>query len=133
MPHGWRDVDYVVSSEIMRIRESAPPTMTELLVHSHVIASFGRGEYLIEIRAVDRPATKAPRKVTGPVTILPKGPTARPTTTAKARPKASAVRPRTSSLPPKIPAARQGTPAAKARPKTPVLRPDASATAHPPY
>jgi 4-amino-4-deoxy-L-arabinose transferase-like glycosyltransferase len=55
-PDGWRDFDYVVSVQGMRNTLNQTPTTAAALVHSRVVASFGRGAARIEIRAIDRPA-----------------------------------------------------------------------------
>jgi hypothetical protein len=56
-PRGWRDFDYIVSTEAVRSTLELTPTTAQALVHSHVIARFGRGAGRIEVRAIDRRAT----------------------------------------------------------------------------
>jgi cellulose synthase/poly-beta-1,6-N-acetylglucosamine synthase-like glycosyltransferase len=51
-PGGWRDFDYVVSTEAVRSTTEQTPTTLEALEHSHVIAQFGRGPQRIEVRAI---------------------------------------------------------------------------------
>jgi glycosyltransferase XagB len=51
-PGGWRDFDYVVSTEAVRSTTEQTPTTREALEHSHVIAQFGRGAQRIEVRAI---------------------------------------------------------------------------------
>jgi cellulose synthase/poly-beta-1,6-N-acetylglucosamine synthase-like glycosyltransferase len=51
-PGGWRDFDYVVSTEAVRATSEETPTTREALQHSHVIAHFGRGAQRIEVRAI---------------------------------------------------------------------------------
>jgi hypothetical protein len=51
-PGGWRDFDYIVSTEAMRSTTEQTPTTLEALEHSHVIAQFGRGPQRIEVRAI---------------------------------------------------------------------------------
>ena len=51
-PGGWRDFDYVVSTEAVRSTTEQTPTTLEALEHSHVIAQFGRGAQRIEVRAI---------------------------------------------------------------------------------
>jgi hypothetical protein len=53
-PHGWRDFDYIVVNQDMRVTMSNTPTAAQAVNHSHVLASFGQGYQLIEIRAIDR-------------------------------------------------------------------------------
>jgi hypothetical protein len=54
LPAGWRDVDYVVSTPVLRQDPGSLPTVTKLLTNSTVIASFGPGDGRIEIRRVDK-------------------------------------------------------------------------------
>jgi hypothetical protein len=51
-PNGWRDFDYVVSSEAMRAAPAQTPTAAAALNHSRVVATFGSGVGRIEIRAI---------------------------------------------------------------------------------
>jgi cellulose synthase/poly-beta-1,6-N-acetylglucosamine synthase-like glycosyltransferase len=51
-PGGWRDFDYVVSTEAVRSTTEQTPTTLEALEHSHVIKQFGRGPQRIEVRAI---------------------------------------------------------------------------------
>ncbi len=51
-PGGWRDFDYVVSTEAVRSTTEQTPTTREALEHSHVIAQFGEGAQRIEVRAI---------------------------------------------------------------------------------
>jgi hypothetical protein len=51
-PDGWRDFDYVVLNQDMRVTMSNTPTAAQAVAHSRVVASFGRGAQLIEIRAI---------------------------------------------------------------------------------
>lgn len=55
-PNGWRDLDYVIASQLVRITPEVPQTQ-EAIANSRRIASFGSGADLIEIRKVqDEPA-----------------------------------------------------------------------------
>jgi hypothetical protein len=51
-PGGWRDFDYVVSTEAVRSTTEQTPTTLEALEHSHVVKQFGRGPQRIEVRAI---------------------------------------------------------------------------------
>ena len=51
-PGGWKDFDYVVSTEAVRSTTEQTPTTLEALEHSYVIAQFGRGPQRIEVRAI---------------------------------------------------------------------------------
>jgi hypothetical protein len=53
-PHGWRDFDYIVSTQSLRATTNQTPTASEALVHSRVVVSFGTGDQQIEIRAITR-------------------------------------------------------------------------------
>ena len=52
-PHGWRDFDYLVSTEAVRVTTKRTPTTAEALEHSRVVARFGQGPQRIEVRAID--------------------------------------------------------------------------------
>jgi len=62
LPHGWQDLDYIVSTPTMRQPSNARLTTVQTaLAHSTVVASFGSGTDLIEIRKiVTPPATERP-------------------------------------------------------------------------
>jgi hypothetical protein len=51
-PGGWRDFDYVVSTEAVRSTTEQTPTTRRALQHSHVIAEFGEGAQRIEVRKI---------------------------------------------------------------------------------
>jgi cellulose synthase/poly-beta-1,6-N-acetylglucosamine synthase-like glycosyltransferase len=51
-PGGWRDFDYVVSTEPMRGTTDRTPEATAALRHSRVVVQFGRGTQRLEIRAI---------------------------------------------------------------------------------
>jgi glycosyltransferase XagB len=55
-PNGWRDFDYIVSTEGVRSTLERTPTTARALERSRVAARFGRGEGRIEIRAIWRGA-----------------------------------------------------------------------------
>jgi len=48
----WRDIDYVVSSDIMRRSQQAAPTLRDALAKSTTVAAFGSGSNEILIRKV---------------------------------------------------------------------------------
>ena len=52
--HGWRDVDYIVSTPALRQDAASLPTVTTLLTHSTVIASYGSDTGRIDIRHIDK-------------------------------------------------------------------------------
>jgi hypothetical protein len=51
-PDGWRDFDYVVSTQAVRSSTRLTPTSAQALNHSRVVVQFGRGEQRIEVRAI---------------------------------------------------------------------------------
>jgi hypothetical protein len=57
MPHGWRDIDYVVSTPALRGERKNLPTVRDLLAHSTAVATFGEGDGRIDILKVGE-ATK---------------------------------------------------------------------------
>ncbi|MQY35112.1 hypothetical protein SRB17_30840 [Streptomyces sp. RB17] len=52
MPHGWRDIDYVVASPTVRRDAKDLPTVRAAIRHSTPVATFGTGPDRIEIRQV---------------------------------------------------------------------------------
>ncbi|MFE9424763.1 ArnT family glycosyltransferase [Kitasatospora sp. NPDC006697] len=56
LPHGWRDLDYIVSSPALRQDPNDLPTVHAALAHSTVVAAFGPPAGRIEIRRIDRSA-----------------------------------------------------------------------------
>ncbi|MEU6771135.1 glycosyltransferase family 39 protein [Streptomyces sp. NPDC046759] len=52
MPHGWRDIDYVVASPTVRRDAKDLPTVRAAIEHSTPVATFGTGPDRIEIRHV---------------------------------------------------------------------------------
>ncbi|SEL75210.1 ArnT family glycosyltransferase [Streptacidiphilus jiangxiensis] len=54
LPHGWKDIDYVVSSSIIREDPNGLPTVRAAMEHSVVVARFGTGTQEIDILRVDK-------------------------------------------------------------------------------
>jgi hypothetical protein len=54
LAHGWRDVDYLVSTPAVRQGSNALPTIATLLRNSAVVSTFGVGDDRIEIRRVNK-------------------------------------------------------------------------------
>ncbi|KAA9108400.1 ArnT family glycosyltransferase [Microbacterium rhizomatis] len=52
-PNGWRDYDYVITTDSMRTFPTDLPTVQEATTNSVVVASFGEGAQQVEIRFVD--------------------------------------------------------------------------------
>ncbi|MGW7002708.1 ArnT family glycosyltransferase [Streptomyces sp. NPDC054933] len=61
MPHGYRDIDYVVATPTVRRDAVNLPTVRAALDHSETVASFGSGDNRIEIRRVPKKADGHPR------------------------------------------------------------------------
>jgi hypothetical protein len=53
-PHGWRDFDYIVSTQAMRDTTGQTPTAATAYTHSRLVAVFGRGPTRVEVRAIER-------------------------------------------------------------------------------
>ncbi|GIE89648.1 ArnT family glycosyltransferase [Actinoplanes regularis] len=54
LPHGWHDVDYIVSTPALRQDPAALPTVNTLLTNSAVVAAFGPQEGRIEVRRINK-------------------------------------------------------------------------------
>ncbi|QHA06511.1 phospholipid carrier-dependent glycosyltransferase [Streptomyces broussonetiae] len=52
MPHGWRDIDYVVASPTVRRDAKDLPNVRAAIRHSTAVATFGTGDDRIEIRRI---------------------------------------------------------------------------------
>jgi hypothetical protein len=50
--NGWRDFDYIVSTESMRASLKQTPETARALTHSRVVLTFGRGDQRIEFRKI---------------------------------------------------------------------------------
>ncbi|KAA9085320.1 ArnT family glycosyltransferase [Microbacterium radiodurans] len=53
-PDGWRDYDYVVTTDSMRTFPTEFPTVRQAIDNSVVVASFGEGAQQVDIRYIDR-------------------------------------------------------------------------------
>jgi hypothetical protein len=53
LPNGWRDVDYVITTDSMRTFPTAFPQVSETIANSVVVASFGEGSTQVDIRRID--------------------------------------------------------------------------------
>ena len=65
LPHGWRDVTYLVSTDQMRLSLSGDPGLRQAraaMTHSVPVATFGSGSSAVEVRRVqvDDPAEATP-------------------------------------------------------------------------
>ncbi|MGW0631375.1 ArnT family glycosyltransferase [Streptomyces sp. NPDC002758] len=56
MPHGWKDLDYVVASPTVRRDARDLPNVRAAIQHSKPVATFGAGVDRIEIRQIDTSA-----------------------------------------------------------------------------
>ncbi|GHE04291.1 ArnT family glycosyltransferase [Streptomyces alanosinicus] len=61
MPHGWRDIDYVVASPTVRRDAKDLPNVRAAIQHSAPVATFGTGDDRIEIRRIGATATGGAR------------------------------------------------------------------------
>lgn len=53
-PAGWRDYDYVITTDSMRTFPTEFPTVRQAIENSVVVASFGEGAQQVDVRLVDR-------------------------------------------------------------------------------
>jgi glycosyltransferase XagB len=51
-PNGWREFDYIVSTQAMRVTAIYTPSTQAALAQSRAVARFGRGPDRIEVRAI---------------------------------------------------------------------------------
>ncbi|MCZ0987267.1 ArnT family glycosyltransferase [Streptomyces diastatochromogenes] len=61
MPHGWRDIDYVVASPTVRRDAKDLPNVKAAIQHSEPVATFGTGPDRIEIRQIQTAAAGGAR------------------------------------------------------------------------
>lgn len=54
LPHGWKDIDYVVSTPALRGEREHLPTLRDLFAHSTPVATFGEGGGRIDILRINR-------------------------------------------------------------------------------
>ena len=52
-PHGYRDFNYLVATQVMRALAYQVPQTQQALKHSRVVAAFGTGPERIEVRRID--------------------------------------------------------------------------------
>ncbi|GAA2446627.1 ArnT family glycosyltransferase [Streptomyces glaucus] len=53
LPHGWKDIDYVVSTPALRGERENLPTLRDLFAHGRPVATFGEGGGRIDILRID--------------------------------------------------------------------------------
>ncbi|WP_051969447.1 ArnT family glycosyltransferase [Kitasatospora azatica] len=53
LPNGWRDLDYVVLTSVIRQDPNGLPTVRAAIAHSTTVATFGTGDQQITIQRVD--------------------------------------------------------------------------------
>jgi cellulose synthase/poly-beta-1,6-N-acetylglucosamine synthase-like glycosyltransferase len=51
-PNGWRDFDYIVSTQAMRATTDRTPETAQALAHSSLVRAFGSGDHRIEFRRI---------------------------------------------------------------------------------
>jgi len=54
LPHGWKDIDYVVSTSVIRQDPNGLPTVRAAMEHSVPVATFGAGDQRIDILKVGK-------------------------------------------------------------------------------
>lgn len=66
-PLGWRNFNYIVVTQDMLDTLNQTPSVAGAISHSRVVASFGRGAHLIQVRAIGaRPAAPQPTRTPVP-------------------------------------------------------------------
>jgi hypothetical protein len=53
LPHGWKDIDYVVSTAALRGEREHLPTLRDLFAHGTPVATFGEGGGRIDILRIE--------------------------------------------------------------------------------
>lgn len=51
-PNGWRDSDYIITTDSMRSLVSTSPDVNDAIQNSVVVASFGQGPALVDVRQI---------------------------------------------------------------------------------
>jgi hypothetical protein len=64
-PNGWRDYDYVISTNSIRTDYDGAPMVAQALTNSVVVASFGEGEEAVSVQRVHPEGAKAAEKNEG--------------------------------------------------------------------
>ena len=54
LPGGWKDIDYVVSTSVIRQDPNGLPTVRQAIDHATAVATFGDGDQRIDILKVDK-------------------------------------------------------------------------------
>ncbi len=76
-PRGWREFNYIVQTTALIDTLNQTPAAAAALAHSRVVARFGQGTQLIEIRAIGtaRPVTRNPAGTPAPARTPPRAKT----------------------------------------------------------
>lgn len=61
-PNGWRDYDYVISTNSLRTAVDGSPTVQQALSNSTVVASFGRGDDAVRVHDIHWEGAKTAKK-----------------------------------------------------------------------
>ena len=77
-PDGWRDFDYIVSTDGMRASGPRTPSAVQAINHSQVVARFADGSAVIEIRAISRALLSSPAASTLNARVAPSATGGRP-------------------------------------------------------
>ena len=60
-PQGWKDSDYVITTDSMRSFPNSLPEVKKAIVNSEVVASFGSGTQAVDIRRINPEGISAAR------------------------------------------------------------------------
>ena len=63
-PQGWKDSDYVITTDSMRSFPNSLPEVKAAISNSEVIASFGKGSQAVDIRRINPAGPSAAKKIT---------------------------------------------------------------------
>ncbi|MHC5797862.1 ArnT family glycosyltransferase [Lacisediminihabitans sp. FW035] len=61
-PQGWKDSDYVITTDSMRSFPNSLPQVKKAITNSVVVASFGRGTQAVDIRRIEPDGLSAAKK-----------------------------------------------------------------------
>ena len=67
-PQGWKDSDYVITTNSMRSSPNSLPEVKKAITNSVVVATFGTGTQAVDIRRITRGGTAAAKKLAAATT-----------------------------------------------------------------
>ena len=68
-PQGWKDSDYVITTDSMRSFPNSLPEVKKAIVNSQVVASFGSGTQAVDIRRINPEGLSAAKKTAAAKTV----------------------------------------------------------------